>query len=177
MADVITQCRDSGNADHLAIEMVACYGMPVGQETFETVLWIGRFVQVWTPKPWTRVYRRDVKLHLCHSARAKDAHVRMALLDKFGPGRQKAIGTRKHPGPLYGIKSHVWSALAVAVTWWESPECGSVRQGQSEQASQDPPGQSSLGERLTQRLEKFANTLEQGELTLPAIPDSLTGPR
>lgn len=26
------------------------------------------------------------------------------------------VGTMKQPGPLYGMSSHVWSALAVALT-------------------------------------------------------------
>jgi hypothetical protein len=56
------------------------------------------------------VYRRDVKLHLCHSPRAKDANVRQALIDRLGPQ-----GTKKNPGPTYGMKSHLWAALAVGV--------------------------------------------------------------
>jgi hypothetical protein len=108
----------------LAIEMIASYGMPVGAETFETCLWIGRFQQRWldtakTPalSPVRLVYRRDVRMHLCDDGRkAKDAHVRQALIDRYGPGKAKAIGLKKTPGPLYGISSHVWSALAVAVT-------------------------------------------------------------
>jgi hypothetical protein len=63
------------------------------------------------------VFRRDVKLHLCGSARAKDPNIRQALLDRFGP-----VGTKKAPGPLYGVKSHIWSALAVAVTASETKE-------------------------------------------------------
>ena len=99
-------------ADTLAIEMVASYGMPVGREVFETVRWIGRFQQAWRdPEAVRLIYRRDVKLHLCGSMRAKDPHVWQALIDKLGP-----IGTKACPGPLYGVKSHARSALAVAVT-------------------------------------------------------------
>jgi hypothetical protein len=104
----------------LAIEGIACYGMPVGKETFDTCIWIGRYLQAFGPEATTLVYRSEVKLHLCQSMRAKDPMVRQALLDRFGPGKQKAIGTKKERGPLYGIASHEWSALAVAVTWWDT---------------------------------------------------------
>lgn len=119
-------------ADTLAIEMVASYGMPVGREVFETCVWSGRFVQRWldSNNGWKssdgvparaaasvrRVYRRDVKLHLCGSSKAKDANIRQALIDLYGPGKDAAIGRKASPGPLYGISSHVWAALAVAVT-------------------------------------------------------------
>jgi hypothetical protein len=96
----------------LAIEMVASYGMAVGKEVFETVRWIGRFQQVWRdPEAVRLIYRKDVKLHLCGSPRAKDANIRQALIDLIG-----APGTKKQPGPTYGVKSHAWAALAVAVT-------------------------------------------------------------
>lgn len=97
--------------DHLAIEMIASYGMPVGREVFETVLWIGRFIEAWGG-PYTLVYRREVKMHLCNSARAKDGNIRQALIDKFGPP-----GTKKTPGATYGISKDVWAALGVAVTF------------------------------------------------------------
>jgi len=51
--------------------------------------------------------------------RAKDANIRQALIDRYGPGKDKAIGQKKTPGPLYGFKSHEWAALAVAVTWMD----------------------------------------------------------
>lgn len=98
----------------LAIEGIACYGMPVGRETFDTCVWIGRFWQAYGAA--TLIYRKDIKLHLCGQARAKDPHIRQALIDRFGPGKERAIGTKAAPGPLYGIKSHLWSALAVAIT-------------------------------------------------------------
>lgn len=108
---------------HVAIEMIASYGMPVGKEVFETCLWIGRFLEVSVVNcagGCSLVYRKDVKLHLCNSARAKDPNVRQALIDRFEPtggGKIPQIGTVKKPGPLYGVSSHVWSALAVAVTF------------------------------------------------------------
>ena len=103
------------NAVPVAIEMVASYGMAVGKEVFETCVWIGRFLQVAGEDRTRLVYRKDVKLHLCGSPRAKDANIRQALIDKWG-GKAEAIGTSKRPGPLYGVKSHAWPALAVAVT-------------------------------------------------------------
>lgn len=124
LEDVLTL---TATCDHLAVEMVACYGMPVGAETFETVLWLGRFIQAWRG-PWSRVYRSDVKSYLCRSARAKDANVRQALLDRFGGSRKAALGTKRQPGPLYGVRSHCWSALAVAVTWSESEKFAGERQ-------------------------------------------------
>ena len=102
---------DHDDAEHLAIEMIASYGMPVGEEVFETCTWIGRFEEVWGEHR-SRVLRRDVKLHVCGSPRAKDANIRQALLDRFGPP-----GTKKQPGATYGMKADVWQALAVAVTW------------------------------------------------------------
>ena len=94
--------------DILACEMIASYGMAVGREVFETCVWIGRFTQAHRG-PHRLVYRKDVKLHLCNSPRAKDGNIRQALIDKYG-----ITGTKKNPGPLFGISSHAWAALAVA---------------------------------------------------------------
>jgi hypothetical protein len=108
-----------------AIEMVASYGMPVGREVFETCVWIGRFQQQATSQASDvrLVYRRDVKLHLCGSPRAKDSNVRQALLDRFprtGGGKTPQVGTKAKPGPLYGMRSHAWAALGVALTALET---------------------------------------------------------
>lgn len=101
--------------ERLAMEMIASYGMPVGREVFTTVLWIGRMIQAST-RPHLLVERREVKLHLCGQSRAKDPNVRQALIDRYGPGRELAIGRKAAPGPLYGVSGDVWAALAVAVT-------------------------------------------------------------
>jgi hypothetical protein len=105
-----------------AIEMIACYGMPVGKETFDTTRWVGRFEECWlrrSESPALLVYRADIKLHHCRSHRAKDANVRQALIDKYG-----VPGTKKQRGVTYGIKSHLWSALAVATYLTETQKEG-----------------------------------------------------
>lgn len=99
----------------LAIEMIASYGMAVGKTVFETCVWIGRFIECSTLE-WEFVYRKDVKMYLCQSMRAKDANIRQAIMDKYGSTRELAIGTKKSPGPLYGVSKDVWSAIGVALT-------------------------------------------------------------
>ena len=120
-ADVVAMLAVGSKGPYtLAIEMIASYGMAVGREVFETCIWIGRFIQAWhSPDDVHLVYRRDVKLHLCGTNQAKDANVRQAVLDLFprtGGGKTPQVGTKKQPGPLYGVTSHAWSALAVALT-------------------------------------------------------------
>lgn len=100
----------------LLIEKIESYGMAVGAEVFETVFWSGAFAQQWGMLYTRRIPRRDVKLGLCGSPRAKDANIRQAILDIYG-GKVAAVGTKKAPGPLYGVKSHAWAALAVGLTY------------------------------------------------------------
>lgn len=105
------------------IEKIESNGMPVGAEVFETVFWSGRFAQALAARgvAVARLPRRAVKLHLNGTMRgANDSTVRQALIDRFGPGKDIAIGTKKNPGPLYGVAGDVWAALAVAVTFAEN---------------------------------------------------------
>ena len=106
------------DCDFLYIEMVASYGMAVGKTVFETCVWIGRFIEAWTNggEDWQYVYRKDVKMHLCGSHRAKDTNIRQAVMDRYGSNRTEAIGTKKVPGTLYGFKKDIWAAMAVAIT-------------------------------------------------------------
>lgn len=106
------------DADRMVIEKIASYGMPVGAEVFETCVWSGRFIQAFYAhlKPVRRIGRLEVKMHLCHDSRAKDANIRQALIDRFG-GKERAIGKKNSPGPLYGISGDCWAALAVAITF------------------------------------------------------------
>jgi hypothetical protein len=104
----------------LVIEQIESFGMPVGREVFETVFWAGRFVGAWQERKgdrWALLPRRAVKLALCGSMKATDATIRQALIDRYGPSKEKAIGRKASPGPLYGLKADLWSALALGVTY------------------------------------------------------------
>jgi hypothetical protein len=107
---------------HLVIEQIASYGMPVGAPVFATCVWSGRFWQRWVDMDREASFlpRLAVKMHLCKDSRANDATIRQALIDRYGPGKERAIGVKKAPGPLYGIKADVWAALALAITYAET---------------------------------------------------------
>lgn len=116
-----------GQSSIAYVEMIASYGMPVGREVFETVVWIGRFIEAWESRGGTihKLYRSEVKSHLCHSQKANDAAIRQALLDRYGPGKDIAVGLKHRQGPLYGIKGDMWAALAVAVTGYDRERAAS----------------------------------------------------
>jgi hypothetical protein len=113
---ILTALGDAKYVGHLVIEQIESYGMPVGREVFETVFWAGRFAQRWSDtsirRTWSMLPRKDVKLTLCGSPRAKDPNIRQALIDRYGG----ALSIRKG-GSLAGIKSHLWAALAVGVAY------------------------------------------------------------
>ncbi len=98
----------------IAIEMIASYGMPVGREVFDTCVWIGRFYETTIKYVGTvdYIYRKEEKLNLCGSMKAKDTNIRQALIDRFG-----VVGTIKNKGWFYGFKKDIWSAYAVGITW------------------------------------------------------------
>ena len=110
----------------VVIEMIASYGMPVGKEVFDTARWVGRFEQQFAfahSKEAVLVYRMEVKQHLCQNSRAKDGNIRQAIIDRFpatGGGKVPQIGTKKQPGPLYGVVADLWQALGVAITYAET---------------------------------------------------------
>lgn len=103
-------------ADYIAIEMICSYGMPAGASLFDTCVFIGRLMGQahygFNHPPVTLIPRIQVKSHLCHDGRAKDANIRQALIDLFG-----LQGTKAAPGKTYGISADVWSALAIAETF------------------------------------------------------------
>jgi hypothetical protein len=109
-----------GNCTDFAIEMIAGMGMAVGQEVFDTCLWIGRFMEFAErdgAEP-VKIFRREEKLYLCGSLSAKDANIRQALVDRYAPGQPNfGKGTKKDPGFFSGFSADMWAAMAVAVTY------------------------------------------------------------
>lgn len=103
----------------LVIEDVRCYGMPIGQETLDTKEWIGIFRHANNMQA-VKIPRLTVRTTLCKTTKAGDSNVRQALIDIYGGSSAIAIGNKVKPGPLYGIKKHIWSALAVGVTYRET---------------------------------------------------------
>ncbi len=113
--------------DKVAVEMVACYGMPVGKDVFETCVWIGRFVQALDSRfdvilydQLAYIYRKEEKLTLCGSLKAKDANIKQALVNRYAKHDFKSgKGTKKNPDTFYGVSADVWQAIAVGVTYYE----------------------------------------------------------
>lgn len=106
--------------DAVVMESFAAQGMPLGESSLETVRWEGRFIERHRGKV-NRITRREVKVELCNSARAKDANIRQALVDLYAHGfGNHGYGTKAEPSPLYCMKgsgSHGFSALAVCTAW------------------------------------------------------------
>ncbi len=120
-AIVLERVRASLSHVSVVIEMIQCQGMPVGAEVFETCIWIGRYASACIMEDCRnttaieRITRNQIKQHICRSSKANDATIRQAILDRYG-GRDRAIGKKKIPGPLYGMSGDCWAALAVAIT-------------------------------------------------------------
>lgn len=108
----------------VVIERVASYGMAVGREVFETCEWIGRFTQKVMQYALSEedniveyIYRKDEKVTICGSMKAKDANIRQALIDRFAKFDFKnGKGTKSNPDYFYGVSKDCWAAIAVAVT-------------------------------------------------------------
>ncbi len=120
--------------DKVAIETIEPMGLGIGKSTINTAIWVGRFYERaldnLDPNSIKLIRRGDEKITLCgcktfinpNSGARKgvgNKQIRQALIDRFPPtggGKTPQVGTKKLPGPLYGISSHAWSALAIAVT-------------------------------------------------------------
>lgn len=115
--------------DTIALEMVASYGMAVGKTVFDTCVWIGRFEQQLRNAGYediNYIYRKDEKINLCGSMKAKDSNIRQALIDRYATFDFKnGKGVKKNPDVFYGVSKDVWAAIAVGVTYWDMRnDCG-----------------------------------------------------
>lgn len=111
------------SCDVLIYEEFASYGMPIGKTTMESIKWNGRFIQraldgaksIGKEIKVVPMLRKDVKMNLCGTMKAKDSNIRQALIDRFGN-----VGTKKDKGFFYGVSKDVWSAVAICTTYIDS---------------------------------------------------------
>ncbi len=93
------------------------YGLRMGWETIRTCELVGALCEATGPLPVALLTRSSILRHLGVAIRGSaDSGVRAALMDRWGG----AASVRKG-GPLAGIRTHLWAALAVGVTWAEAP--------------------------------------------------------
>jgi len=105
--------------DKIVIERMMSYSTNVGQTTFITCEWIGRFSQeAEKVVPVEYIFRKDEKMYLCETMKANDTMIRHALIDRFATfDKQRGTGTKKNPDYFYGVTKDCWSAIAIATTF------------------------------------------------------------
>lgn len=105
-----------------AIEDFVTY-RPLDRNGRETIKNIGA-IRYWIKthsKDIIEIPRADVLRYFTGGTKGGDVALRAAIYDRFGGSRQAAIGTKKNPGPLYGLSgSHMLAALAVAIMAYET---------------------------------------------------------
>lgn len=124
--EILNKIYDS-DFDTLVVEMIASYGMSVGQSVFESCIWIGRFIEAATKYKNARIdkiYRKDEKINLCGSMKAKDSNIRQALIDRFAKFDFKnGKGTKNNRDFFYGVSKDAWMAIACAVCSIDKMNC------------------------------------------------------
>jgi len=114
------------NTAYTVIEWLSSYGTIVGENTFRTALVAGQ-IKERSEAMGIAAYliKRPEASHILTGQRgAKDKHTKAAIREiyqdagmAYGGGADPTKGTKKYPGPLYGISSHAWDALAVIIAW------------------------------------------------------------
>jgi hypothetical protein len=114
--------------DTVIVEWLTSYGSVVGRTVLDTARIVGRVQEMAFGLGciFGKMTRPDVGLELCQTKRAKGANLSEAIREIYhnakldiGGGSDPCRGTKKEPGPLYGIAlgEHEGSALAVGLAW------------------------------------------------------------
>jgi hypothetical protein len=107
--------------DRVIIEQVMSQGQS-GNDLLRTAEVSGRFWQVaddvdCLDLPPVYMPRREVCSALAISGGGKDAQIREAMIELHGGSKAAAVGSKKAPGPLYGVTGHAWQALGLVRGW------------------------------------------------------------
>lgn len=110
--------------DLVVLEFMSPRGMPTSEHEFDALWWAGRLTEALDATGLVRIERvsRDEVKGVLLGKRGldkADARIRAVLIDRYaaGGGKEAAVGTKAHPGPLYGVRADEWAALAVACAW------------------------------------------------------------
>lgn len=113
--------------DVVLIERPACMG-PLGAgkvgHMLDTAWAAGGLERRWlhTGHRVHTMTRREVlrDLGVLSGKGSADSRVRAACIADHGGSKTVAVGTKKAPGPLYGVSSHAWQALGLVLAWLET---------------------------------------------------------
>ena len=106
--------------DAVIIEQVMSTGQ-AGNDLLRTAEVVGRLYQraddCSTGGVVVLMPRREVCAALGIAGKGKDAQVREVMIEQHGGTKALAVGTKKAPGPLYGVSGHAWQALGLVRGW------------------------------------------------------------
>lgn len=117
----------------LVYEEFQSYGMPIGESTIKSITWNGRYIQSAKDrgKETKPIYRKDEKITLCGSMKAKDANIRQVLIDRYATFDFKnGKGTKANQDTFYGVSKDVWQAIAVGVTFFDKEKETDLGEGE-----------------------------------------------
>ena len=119
----LEQLMLSTHYDYLSLEMVASYGMSVGQSVFDTCFHLGRFSNIKPEVPYDLVFRQNVKMHLLGKVAVGDAQIRDVMVHRFLTKEEMnrwgdfGKGVKADKGMFYGFNNDIYQAYSVGVTW------------------------------------------------------------
>lgn len=113
---VLEQIQDGHGtkASTVVIELPVSHGtgQPASQAFVDTCIWTGQFIQA--AHLYATLPRHTVTSHLgCRG----DSQVRAYVIQRYMQAHHLQSVKETLHGPLAGVTSHSWSALAVALTW------------------------------------------------------------
>lgn len=116
-----------GDFDDVVVKWMTSYGDVVGADVLDTARLVGRLEErtlVGRERGFHLIKAPDIRYSLAGDRHASDAQIKEAIREIYrgaglatGGGSDPCKGVKAHPGPLYGVTSHSWDALAVVLAW------------------------------------------------------------